>query len=107
MITYKLNKAITLSNGNEIDTLNLDYDSLSMGDLKTANRIASMIAEGNIGDVNNRPVSPRLDSNVRIGIAWAAAIKGTQGLTMNDVLKLSLVDTLCLSEDCLSSYLFR
>lgn len=107
MITYKLNKAITLSNGNEIDALNLDYDALSMGDLKTANRIANMIAEGNIGEVNNGSVSPRLDPNVRIGIAWAAAIKGTPGLTMNDVLKLSLVDTLCLSEDCLSSYLFR
>ena len=107
MITYKLNKAIALSNGDEIDTLNLDYDSLSMGDLKTANRIASMIAGGDIGEVNNGSVSPRLDPNVRIGIAWAAAIKGTPGLTMNDVLKLSLVDTLCLSEDCLSSYLFR
>ena len=107
MITYKLNKAIALSNGNEIDTLNLDYDALSMGDLKTANRIANMIAEGNIGEVNNGSVSQRLDPNVRIGIAWAAAIKGTPGLTMNDVLKLSLVDTLCLSEDCLSSYLFR
>lgn len=107
MVTYKLNKSITLSNGNEIQELHLDYDVLSMGDLKTANRIAGMISESSVGEVNNGSVSQRLDPNVRIGIAWAAAIKGTPGLTVNDVLKLSLVDTLCLSEDCLSSYLFR
>ena len=107
MNAYALQKPITLMNGNEISELNLDYDKLSMGDLRTANKIAKMIADPSLGNVDNGSVSPRLDPNVRIGIAWVAAIKGTPGLMVDDVLKLSLVDAMCLSEDALSNYLFR
>lgn len=106
-IKYELNSSIKLMNGNEINELALDYDKLSCGDLKTANRIAKMIAESSTNDVDTSKLSPRLDPNLRIGIAWVAAIKGTPGLTVNDVLQLGMLDALCLSEQVLSDYLFR
>ena len=104
--TYTLNKPLALTNGNEITELNLDWDSLSYADLKTANRIAKMIDESSAGSVDNGTVSPRLNPNLRIAIAWVAAIKGTQGIMVNDVLKISMVDALCLSEEALTNYLF-
>lgn len=107
MITYKLNKTIKLLNGNEIDTLTLDYDALTLSDLRTANKIVGMIGDSTVGNIDNGSLSPRLDPNLRTAIAFVAAIKGTPGLRVDDVLKVSMVDALCLGEDCLSNYLFR
>lgn len=105
MIEYKLEKELATISGQQITELHLDFDSLSMADLKTAQRISGMVADGTSIDVLN--VSPRLDSSLRIGIAWAAAIKGTKGIQVNDVLSIGLKDAVCLSELCLSDYLFR
>lgn len=107
MTTYKLNKAIKLLNGNEIDTLTLDYDALTLSDLRTANKITNMIGDSIVGTIDNGSLSPRLDPNLRTAIAFVAAIKGTPGLRVDDVLKVSMVDALCLGEDCMSNYLFK
>lgn len=107
MITYKLDKAINLLNGTEIDTLNLDYDQLTLSDLRTVNKIVGMIGESVVGNIDNGSLSPRLDPNLRTAVAFVAAIKGTPGLRVDDVLKISVVDALCLGEDCLANYLFR
>lgn len=105
MVEYKLERELTTISGQQITELHLDFEALSMADLKTAQRISGMVADGSNIDVMS--TSPRLDSNLRIGIAWVAAIKGTRGLQVNDVLTLSLKDAVCLSELCLSDYLFR
>lgn len=107
MFTFKLQQAITLTNGKEIDELNLDYLQLTLGDLKTANRIANMIDDSTVGSIDNGTLSPRLNPSLRTAIAWVAAIKGTPGLRVDDVLKLSMVDALLLSEDALGNYLFK
>lgn len=106
MITFKLEKEITTISGQQITELQLDFESLSMADLKTAQKISRMISEPS-ASVEAMSASPRLDPNVRIGIAWVAAIKGTKGLQVNDVLSLSMKDAICLSECALSDYLFR
>lgn len=107
MTTYKLQKPIKSMSDEDITELTLDYDALTLADFKTANKVASMISESQTGSVSNSDVSPRLNSDLRIGVAWAAALKGTKGIAIHDVLQLSLVDAMCLSEDALSSYLFR
>ena len=104
MVEYKLQRELTTISGQQITELHLDFDALSMADLKTAQRISGMVADGSSIDVMS--TSPRLDSNLRIGIAWVAAIKGTKGLQVNDVLAIGLKDAVCLSELCLSDYLF-
>lgn len=107
MIVYKLQQPIKSMNDTEISELNLDYDALTLGDLRTANKIAAMVSENGLESFNNTSLSPRLNSELRIGIAWAAALKGTKGISLNDVYQLSLVDSMCLSENALSEYLFR
>ena len=105
MVEYKLERELTTISGQNITELHLDFDSLSMADLKTAQRISGMVADGSNIDVMS--TSPRLDSNLRIGISWVAAIRGTKGLQVNDVLAIGLKDAVCLSEIALSDYLFR
>ena len=63
MIEFELERPLTLNNGNEVHELHLDYEALSMADLKTANKIAKMIADPNVGNVDNAVVSPRLDAD--------------------------------------------
>lgn len=104
---FKLQKPLQLANGNEVSILNLDYDVLTFGDLKTANKIAKMVSESSPGEIDNAAVTKRLDHNIQLGIAWCAAIKGTQGLKVNDVVQLSMVDALLLAEDAMTNYLFR
>ena len=104
MTEYKLCKELNTISGQTITELHLDFDALSMADLKTAQRISGMVADASNVDIMN--TSPRLDSNLRIGIAWVAAIKGTKGIQVNDVLTLSLKDAVCLSEIALSDYFF-
>lgn len=105
--TFKLNKPIRKMDGTEVSELNLNYDVLTMADLKTANKVAKMINSSGAVDLDASTLSPRLNSDLRTAIAWVAAIKGTPGLMVDDVLQLSLVDALMLSESALSDYLFR
>lgn len=107
MSTFKLSKPLALMNGKEISELNLEWDALTLSDLKTANTIAKMVADPTVGGVDNGTFSPRLDPNLRVAIAWTAAIKGTPGLMRDDVLKLPMIDALCLGEEALANYLFR
>lgn len=105
--TFKLNKPIRKMDGSEVSELNLNYDVLTMADLKTANKVAKMINSSGTVDLDASTLSPRLNSDLRTAIAWVAAIKGTPGLMVDDVLQLSLIDALMLSESALSDYLFR
>lgn len=101
MIDYELQTPI---NGTKV--LHLDFESLSLADLKIAKRVKQLTCEAKDLAVGSDALSPRLDSEMRTGIAWAAAIKGTRDLTLNDALLLSVKDALCLSEVALSEYLF-
>ena len=103
---YDLYKSIKGSNGDTIDALDLDFQALSYIDIKNARKVKAFISEASLGEVDNATVSPRLDSDLRIGIAWIAAMKTDKRLAINDVLQLSAKDALTLSEVTLTEYLF-
>lgn len=104
MIDYTLDKTLTAISGETVTELHLDFEALSMADLKTAQKIAKMVSDSS--NVEAISASPRLDPNFRLGVAWVAVIKGTKGIQVNDVLAISMKDAICLSEVALSEYLF-
>ena len=104
MIDYTLDKTLTAISGETVTDLHLDFEALSMADLKTAQKIAKMVSDSS--GVEAISASPRLDPDFRLGVAWVAAIKGTKGIQVNDVLAISMKDAICLSEVALSEYLF-
>lgn len=107
MIDFELSKPITLSNGDSVTTLKLDFDLLSLSDLKTAQKIKSFITDtkDEVIDVN-KALAPRLDESLRISLAWVAAMKSDKRISLNDVLQLSAKDALLLSEEAATSYFF-
>lgn len=103
MVEYTLSKPI-LAKEQKITTLNMDFEALSLSDIKNARKVRAFLCD-DTKDVSAGDLSPRCDSNLRIGLAWIAAIKNDSRLTLNDVLQLSARDALHLSEKALD-YLF-
>lgn len=101
MAEYKLKKPIITGAGETIEVLNLDWDSLSFGDFQTVRRVRLMMGDVSASD----SVSPKLDNGLRIALAWVAAVKGTKGLVVEDCVRLSMLDTLELSDECFDDYL--
>lgn len=103
---FTLSKPLNLSSGETVSELNLDFSLLTLVDIKNARKVKAFIADNTLGEVDNSTVSPRLDPDLRIGMAWVSAVKGDKRLTLNDVLLLSAKDALELSEVTLTEYLF-
>lgn len=101
MSEYKLKRPLITSAGDTIEVLNLDWDNLSFGDFQTVRRVRLMMGEVSSSD----NVSPKLDNSLRIALAWVAAVKGTKGLVVEDCVRLSMRDTLELSDECFDDYL--
>ena len=100
---FKLNKNITLASGDVIAELDLDFDNLSFLDLKNAKKVCAWLEpNATSANVDSTALSPRLDANFRIGLAWIAAMKSNSKLNVNDVLLLSAKDALLLSEEALN-----
>lgn len=104
MVEFTLSKPI-IAKEQKITTLNMDFDALSLADIKNARKVRSFLCDDTPNDVNAGKLSPRLDEYLRIGLAWIAALKNDNRLTLNDVLQLSAKDALSLSESALD-YLF-
>ena len=90
----------------KITKLELDFDALTLADLKAAEKVKNMVSDGKAGVMDNSTFSARLDDNLRIGVGWVAAMKANANLTLTDALKLSVADSLRLSETVLTEYFF-
>lgn len=99
-----LRKPIITASGESVNELTFAWGELSFGDLKNAYRVKALITGGKGNDAS-ATISPQLDSDLRIGVSWIAALKGDKRLELNDVLKLSLADTLALSDIAIDDYL--
>lgn len=95
MSDYTLKKKIVTLAGDEITELHFDFDSLTPLDYRQIVRI-----EGKLKGIS--PENPSLDINLgkkassefRMAAAWIAAVKGTKGLCVDDLDKLSMADLL-------------
>ncbi len=102
---YNLERSIQLIQGDTLTELDLDFDRLNLQDLKTAQKVKDFFAPTpTVGGVDNAALSPRLDPNLRIGLAWTAAMKCDKRISINDVLNLSAKDALILSEEALQYF---
>lgn len=98
METLELSKEINSISGNVIKTLSFDFDSLTPMDYKQAIKLEYKLKgeAATVIDVNSW--SKSTSSEFRIATAWLAAIKGTQGLILDDIDKISFKDMLKLEQ---------
>lgn len=105
MSNLKLSKPIHLESGETVETLSLDFDSLALIDIKNARKVKALFTDSK--DVDPlAAASPRLDSDLRVALAWVAAVKADKRLKTTDVLQLSALDAMSLSEICFNDWLF-
>ena len=101
-MSFELHKPIKLDNGETVTSLELDFEALSLADIRQAQKVKAFYADQQqAGTVSASALSPRLDEGLRIGLAWVAAMKSDRRLLLNDALKLSAKDALLLSEEAL------
>lgn len=107
MVEITLVKPITVGE-KVLDKLSLDFDALTFNDYTRSKVIAKLLTpKGYEGDDLDTLIDSKSSEVMRIGVSWVAAMYGTPGLTLHDVSKLSLQDTLTLGEVAVVSYFFR
>ena len=99
MKEYTLHKPIKTSAG-EFSALKLDFDALSFADLRSCSTIRKMY---NSDDM----IEPRTDFGFGVSVAFVAAVKGTPGLLIQDVVNISLEDALNLNDLAQDECFFR
>lgn len=98
MENLTLSKPINSISGNTINELKFDFDALTIIDYKQAIKLEYKLKgeASSILDINSW--SKSTSSEFRIATAWIAAIKGTPGLVLDDIDKLSFKDMLSLEQ---------
>lgn len=92
MDSLELSKPIKSISGSTINTLNFDFDSMSPTDYKQAVSLEFRLKGQafSIADLNNW--SKSTSSEFRIATAWIAALRGTEGLVLDDIDSISFKD---------------
>lgn len=89
---FILTKQIVSISGDTISELKFDFDKLKPSDYPQINKLEARLKGNgfNISDVSSW--SKSTSSEFRIATAWIAAIKGTQGLVLDDIESISFRD---------------
>lgn len=97
MEQLKLTKSIELSNSKTIDTLNFDFESMSVADFRQIKKLESMISDSMSVDVTNMAKPKSLSFEFQLASGFVAAIKGTDGLQIEDFTKVPMSDALSIA----------
>lgn len=98
METLELSKPINSIDGNTINTLHFDFDALTPMDYKQAVKLEFRLKGDASTIIDLNSWSKSTSSEFRIATAWIAAIKGTQGLILDDIDKIGFKDMLRLEQ---------
>lgn len=88
--TMKLRKPLNTLGGEKIEELSFDFEALTPMDYRNILSIESRLKGQNV----ELTVSRKTSSEFRIASAWIAAVKGTKGVCMDDIDRLSFLDLL-------------
>lgn len=98
MESLTLSKPINSISGNTINELKFDFDALTSIDYKQAIKLEYKLKGDASVIIDINSWSKSTSSEFRIATAWIAAIKGTPGLVLDDIDKLSFGDMLSLEK---------
>lgn len=90
METLKLRKTLNTLGGQKISELKFDFDSLTPVDYKNILSIELRL-KGQNRDLESA-VSRKTSSEFRMATSWIAAVRGTEGLCMDDIDRLFFLD---------------
>lgn len=97
MKTLSLFKPIQLRNNSEMSEFRLDFDSLSVADFRQISKLEGMVSDNSTVELDEA-FSKKISFKFQLASGFLAAIKGTQGLSVEDFSKLSMRDSLELAQ---------
>ena len=101
-IKIELSEPLTTLAGQTLTELTADFSKIKTRDLALINRIAKRIKGEDLLSLGAGAFKKEADPDFRIAVTWVACMKGTAGLTMDDLDGLGLSDALDLGDHSLA-----
>ena len=98
MNALKLKKPFSIADGKEITELHLDFDALSVSDFRQAKKLEAIIVGSGSFDLNDAVKGKMFTFEFQLASGFIAALKGTEGLTIDDFTRLNMADALALAQ---------
>lgn len=95
-----LSKPITVEIGKEtkeLRVLQLNFEDLSVADLRQIQKMENMISSQSTS-ASDMATPKKLSFDFQLASGFLAAVKGTEGLTIDDFTRLSMTDALALAQ---------
>ena len=92
-----LSKPIS-ANGTEINVLQLNFDVLSVADLRQVKKLEAQISDKQTVDAKDMAMPKNLSFEFQLASGFLAAVKGTDGLQIDDFTMLSMSDALAIAQ---------
>ncbi|MBO5753072.1 MAG: hypothetical protein J6S69_05175 [Proteobacteria bacterium] len=90
-------KPFKLKNDKEITELSLQFDELSVADLRQIRQLESQITDNKIVDTESMVKPKNLSFEFQLASGFLAAVKGTDGLQIGDFTRLPMTDAINLA----------
>lgn len=92
-----LTKPFRLENGEEIREFQLNFDDLSVADLRQVGKLEGMISSQTTSAAD-MATPKKLSFNFHLASGFLAAVKGTNGLSVGDFTRLPMTDAMALAQ---------
>lgn len=92
-----LTKPFKLADNREITELSLQFDELSVADLRQIRQLESQITDNKIVDTESMVKPKNLSFEFQLASGFLAAVKGTDGLQIGDFTRLPMTDAITLA----------
>ena len=96
-VQIKLSEPLVTMGGLTISELTADFSKIKTRDLALINRVARRL-KGSDGTDLEISLNKAADSEFRCACTWVAVLRGTQGISLDDIDSLALADALSLGE---------
>lgn len=89
-----LSKPFKLNDDRNITELSLQFDELSVADFRQIRQLESQITDNKIVDTESMVKPKNLSFEFQLASGFLAAVKGTDGLRINDFTHLPMIDAI-------------
>ena len=87
-----LTKPFKITDNREVTELSLQLDELSVADFRQIKKLEAQISDNQIVDAESMAKPKNLSFEFQLASGFLAAVKGTEGLLMDDFTRLPMTD---------------
>lgn len=93
-----LSKPFKLQDGKEITELSLQFDEMSVADLRQVKKLETQIIDDKSVDATDMAKPKSLSFEFQLASGFLAAVKGTDGLLVSDFTRIPMTDSIAIAK---------